>query len=77
VTQRLLGAPPAGRTPDPASDEFGRTLAGFDGILPAGDGRDAVRGVLLRTLLTDGRNSDAYHSAVGQLMTAITRVTPV
>jgi EAL domain-containing protein (putative c-di-GMP-specific phosphodiesterase class I)/GAF domain-containing protein len=77
VAQRLLGAQPARQAPDPASDEFGRTLAGFDGILPAGDGRDAVRRVLLRTLLTDGRNSNAYHSAVGQLMTAIAHATPV
>ncbi|WP_233868167.1 EAL domain-containing protein [Paraburkholderia adhaesiva] len=77
VTQRLLGTPPARQASDPASEEFVRTLAGFDGILPASDGRDALRRGLLRAMLTDGRNSDAYHSAVRQLMVAAAGATPV
>ncbi|TAM06872.1 MAG: EAL domain-containing protein [Paraburkholderia sp.] len=69
--QRLLDAPHGRRTDDPAVDEFARSLTEFDDILPSGNGHDAVRQALLRTLLTEGRNSGAYRSAVRQLMTAI------
>jgi len=76
VTQRLVGDEPARPGPDPAVDEFARSLAGFDDILPAGNERDALRRGLLHALLTEGRNSDAYHSAVNQLVTAIGDALP-
>jgi EAL domain-containing protein (putative c-di-GMP-specific phosphodiesterase class I) len=85
VTQRLVGDGPLQPGSATAADELARSLAGFDDILPAGNGgngrderddRDALRRGLLRALLTDGRNSEAYQSQVRRLVAAIVGASP-
>lgn len=72
VAGRLIAMPDAKHAPDdPAVDQFARSLAEFDDILPAGDGQDHARRALLHALLIDGRHSDAYREAVRQLMAAL------